>query len=168
MDKLIKQGHLTTYDSFEACYDFVRSEVLSIAIEASEYDWKQYGTFYTVYGNGTRVHPVDKYRVYETISPVIQMVSACLSRGVMILLRDSSTVEEMHLDCDVQQLMSIEAREDPWETPWTEGDIGMLTVHLILTERSLAKLKALLRVWMCMESDFVTADEILRAEFAVS
>jgi len=147
MTRLMHRGHLKDYERFGACASFVQNAVLELARAKPSHEWRQYGTYFSILGDGTLWHPVYVAEEFGGISPIIQMVSPVLYRAAMITLTDNSEIQVADLDRE-GPVLEAKIQDDPWETPWTKGDVHMLKVHMALFDKSWEALLRILTVWM--------------------
>lgn len=162
MDEALFRGYLGEYEKFDACRTFFQYGVMAVAYkDDAGHKWLEHGSPHLHFGNGTTMHAVDSTREHGGVSPIIQAVSAPLSRGLKITLFDGESASGTM----VGEVLEIQFYYELYETPWTKGCIDMFYLSLFgMTKRHWAAATRLLHIWTHATGDRLQVREMIHAE----
>lgn len=148
----------SAYDACKAFWAELFAE-LAGAYEGAE-TWKPAWEGPTIFGNGTVLDPIDEWREFGAVSPMLGRVSPDRMRAVKVLhfLSDDD-------DGDLEQLSPIiefKLEQIWWETQWTDGELEVLNIAVAPAEENLEGLKSVLSRWINPATTYSDMDEFLR------
>ena len=162
MPNYLHPNYVVDHSAYDACKAFWAELFAELAgAYPGAGFWKPGWEAPIVTGDGTVLDPIDQWREFGVVCPMLGRVSPDRMRAVIVL----HLLGEEGDDGDpIQQSLIIEFKLEQiwWETQWTDGELEVLNIAVAPAEENLEGLKSALSRWIDPATSYSDMDEFLR------
>jgi hypothetical protein len=148
MKVFLFQDYFSSEEKFQSCERFWDEEFLKITTEAGvSEDWTSFGTAANILQDGTVLSPVTLAMEFNALPSILRKVSPKWRKVLFVFQIDA-------MKYDLSRLPSNYKFVEHWtevldfHTGFTEGDVDILRIRVVLTDKSLQDVRSLIRDWV--------------------